>query len=197
MHHDGLLLLLTWLSPSPLHRRSVPLYRPPSWHLAKLSELPLPPPPPPPSPPPPPCLPPADSPPLPPPPPLSAMQLHPGPYTLPWHTTDNRWEVDEDLFPLLFQLMKVFLFEGFPNMQIKAHSERVSYWRLQSLTASRWLRWTAAQHHCRGILGPCDSPSKSRQSSGNRWHHRVLMSTLPTQEAHWSIFGLYLNILKW
>ncbi|XP_070786182.1 protein Shroom4 [Enoplosus armatus] len=72
-----------------VRRRSVPLIRPHSWHLAKLSEPPLPPPPPPPSPPPPPCLPPADSPPLPPPPPLSAMQLHPGPYTLPWHTTDN------------------------------------------------------------------------------------------------------------
>ncbi|XP_068164002.1 protein Shroom4 isoform X2 [Antennarius striatus] len=72
-----------------VRRRSVPLIRPHSWHLAKLSELPLPPPPPPPSPPPPPCLPPADSPPLPPPPPLSAMQLHPGSYTLPWHTTDN------------------------------------------------------------------------------------------------------------
>nr|XP_046237099.1 protein Shroom4 isoform X2 [Scatophagus argus] len=73
-----------------VRRRSVPLIRPHSWHLAKLSEPPLPPPPPPPSPPPPPpCLPPADSPPLPPPPPLSAMQLHPGPYTLPWHTSDN------------------------------------------------------------------------------------------------------------
>ncbi|KAM9335809.1 protein Shroom4 [Symphorus nematophorus] len=72
-----------------VRRRSVPLIRPHSWHLAKLSEPPLPPPPPPPSPPPPPCLPPADSPPLPPPPPLSAMQLHPGPYTLHWHTTDN------------------------------------------------------------------------------------------------------------
>ncbi|XP_027143576.1 protein Shroom4 isoform X2 [Larimichthys crocea] len=74
-----------------VRRRSVPLIRPHSWHLAKLSEPPppLPPPPPPPSPPPPPCLPPADSPPLPPPPPLSAMQLHPGPFTLPWHTTDN------------------------------------------------------------------------------------------------------------
>ncbi|XP_070849866.1 protein Shroom4 [Chaetodon trifascialis] len=72
-----------------VRRRSVPLIRPHSWHLAKLSEPPLPPPPPPPSPPPPACLPPADSPPLPPPPPLSAMQLHPGPYTLPWHTTDN------------------------------------------------------------------------------------------------------------
>ncbi|XP_037615625.1 protein Shroom4 isoform X2 [Sebastes umbrosus] len=78
-----------------VRRRSVPLIRPHSWHLAKLSEPPLPPPPPPPSPPPPlpppppSCLPPADSPPLPPPPPLSAMQLHPGPYTLPWHTTDN------------------------------------------------------------------------------------------------------------
>ncbi|KAK5848215.1 hypothetical protein PBY51_005848 [Eleginops maclovinus] len=71
-------------------RRSVPVIRPNSWHLAKLSELPLPPPPTPPSPPPPPCLPPADSPPLPPPPPLSAMQLHPGPYTIvPWHSTDN------------------------------------------------------------------------------------------------------------
>ncbi|XP_068612211.1 protein Shroom4 [Brachionichthys hirsutus] len=69
-----------------VRRRSVPLIRPHSWHLAKLSELPLPPPP---SPPPPPCLPPADSPPLPPPPPLSAMQLHPGSYTLPWHTADN------------------------------------------------------------------------------------------------------------
>ncbi|XP_035531337.1 protein Shroom4 [Morone saxatilis] len=72
-----------------VRRRSVPLIRPHSWHLAKLSEQPLPPPPPPPSPPPAPCLPRADSPPLPPPPPLSAMQLHPGPYTLPWHTTDN------------------------------------------------------------------------------------------------------------
>eukprot|EP00066_Takifugu_rubripes_P015651 XP_011604917.1 PREDICTED: protein Shroom4 [Takifugu rubripes] len=70
-----------------VRRRSVPVIRPHSWHPAKLSEPPLPPPPPPPSPPP--CLPPADSPPLPPPPPLSAMQLHPGPYTLPWHTTDN------------------------------------------------------------------------------------------------------------
>ncbi|KAG7231636.1 hypothetical protein INR49_010967 [Caranx melampygus] len=68
-------------------RRNVPLIRPHSWHLAKLSELPLPPPPPP--SPPPSCLPSADSPPLPPPPPPSAMQLHPGPYTLPWHTTDN------------------------------------------------------------------------------------------------------------
>ncbi|XP_056225340.1 protein Shroom4 isoform X1 [Seriola aureovittata] len=73
-----------------VRRRNVPLIRPHSWHLAKLSELPLPPPPPsPPPPPPPPCLPSADSPPLPPPPPPSAMQLHPGPYTLPWHTTDN------------------------------------------------------------------------------------------------------------
>ncbi|XP_034532644.1 protein Shroom4 [Notolabrus celidotus] len=71
-----------------VRRRSVPIIRPHSWHLAKLSEPPLPPPPPPPSPPPP-CLPAADSPPLPPPPPLSAMQLHPGSYTLPWHTTDN------------------------------------------------------------------------------------------------------------
>nr|XP_019960558.1 PREDICTED: protein Shroom4 isoform X1 [Paralichthys olivaceus] len=71
-----------------VRRRNVPLLRPHSWHLAKLSELPLPPPPP--SPPPPPtCLPSADSPPVPPPPPPSAMQLHPGPYTLPWHTTDN------------------------------------------------------------------------------------------------------------
>ncbi|XP_032355266.1 protein Shroom4 isoform X1 [Etheostoma spectabile] len=70
-----------------VRRRSVPFIRPHSWHLAKLSEQPLPPPPP--SPPPPPCLPPVDSPPLPPPPPLSAMQVHPGPYTLPWHTTDN------------------------------------------------------------------------------------------------------------
>ncbi|KAM6894276.1 protein Shroom4 [Lycodopsis pacificus] len=73
-----------------VRRRSVPLLRPHSWHLAKLSEPPLPPPPPPPPPPsPPPCLPLAGSPPLPPPPPLSAMQLHPGSYTLPWHTTDN------------------------------------------------------------------------------------------------------------
>ncbi|KAM6960078.1 LOW QUALITY PROTEIN: protein Shroom4 [Tautogolabrus adspersus] len=72
-----------------VRRRSVPLIRPHSWHLAKLSEPPLPPPPPPPPSPPPPCLPTADSPPLPPPPPLSAMQLHPGPYTLPWHTSDN------------------------------------------------------------------------------------------------------------
>nr|XP_015801852.2 protein Shroom4 isoform X2 [Nothobranchius furzeri] len=76
-----------------IRRRSVPLIRPHSWHLAKLSEpLSPPPPPPPPSPPPlPPRLPPADSPPLPPPPPppLSAMQLHSGPYTLPWHSTDN------------------------------------------------------------------------------------------------------------
>ncbi|GLD64650.1 protein Shroom4, partial [Lates japonicus] len=75
-------------------RRNVPLIRPHSWHLAKLSEpslppLPSSPSPPPPPPPPPPCLPSADSPPLPPPPPPSAMQLHPGPYTLPWHTTDN------------------------------------------------------------------------------------------------------------
>nr|XP_020475188.1 protein Shroom4 [Monopterus albus] len=61
-----------------VRRRSVPLIRPHSWHLAKLSEPPFPPPPPPP-----------DSPPLPPPPPQPAMQLHPGPYTLPWHTTDN------------------------------------------------------------------------------------------------------------
>lgn len=78
--------------PPPLRRRSVPLIRPHSWHLAKLSELPLPPPPPPP-PSPPPCLPPhADSPPLPPPPPPPppAMQLHPGAFTLPWHTTENR-----------------------------------------------------------------------------------------------------------
>ncbi|XP_008292491.1 protein Shroom4 isoform X2 [Stegastes partitus] len=75
-----------------VRRRSVPLIRPHSWHLAKLPELPLPPPPPPPSPPPPPCLPHADSPPLPPPPPPPpppAMQLHPGQYTLAWHTTDN------------------------------------------------------------------------------------------------------------
>ncbi|XP_065806862.1 protein Shroom4 isoform X1 [Labrus bergylta] len=76
-----------------VRRRSVPVIRPHSWHLAKLSEPPLPPSPPPPPPPPPspppPCLPTADSPPLPPPPPLSAMQLHPGPYTLPWHTSDN------------------------------------------------------------------------------------------------------------
>ncbi|KAM9425513.1 protein Shroom4 [Pholidichthys leucotaenia] len=72
-----------------VRRRSVPLIRPQSWHLTKLSERFLPPPPPPPSPPPPPCLPPADSPPLPPPPPPSAMQLHPGPYTLLWHTTDS------------------------------------------------------------------------------------------------------------
>ncbi|XP_029382417.1 protein Shroom4 isoform X1 [Echeneis naucrates] len=71
-----------------VRRRHIPLIRPHSWHLAKLSELPLPPPPPP-SPPPPSCLPTADSPPLPPPPPPPAMQLHPGPYTLPWHTTDN------------------------------------------------------------------------------------------------------------
>ncbi|XP_054457278.1 protein Shroom4 [Anoplopoma fimbria] len=72
-----------------VRRRSVPLLRPHSWHLAKQPEPgePLPPPPPPPSPPP--CLPTADSPPLPPPPPLSAMQLHPGSYTLPWQTTDN------------------------------------------------------------------------------------------------------------
>ncbi|XP_034020979.1 protein Shroom4 [Thalassophryne amazonica] len=70
-----------------IRRRSVPLIRPHSWHLAKLSEPPLPPPPPP--PPSPPCLPSDDSPPLPPPPPPPAMQLHPGPYTLPWHTTDN------------------------------------------------------------------------------------------------------------
>ncbi|XP_038149076.1 protein Shroom4 isoform X1 [Cyprinodon tularosa] len=71
-----------------VRRRSVPLIRPHSWHLAKLSEtLPLPPPP---SPPPlTPLLPPADSPPLPPPPPPSAMQLHSGSYALPWHTTDN------------------------------------------------------------------------------------------------------------
>uniref|UniRef100_A0A3Q1ID52 Shroom family member 4 n=1 Tax=Anabas testudineus TaxID=64144 RepID=A0A3Q1ID52_ANATE len=71
-----------------VRRRTVPLVRPHSWHLAKLSELPLPPPPPPPSPPLP-CLASADSPPFPPPPPPSAMQLHPSPYTLPWHTTDN------------------------------------------------------------------------------------------------------------
>ncbi|XP_053716717.1 protein Shroom4 isoform X2 [Synchiropus splendidus] len=71
-----------------VRRRTVPHIRPHSWYLAKLPELPLPPPPPPPpSPPPSPGLPPADSPPLPPPPP--AMQLHPGSYTLPWHTTDN------------------------------------------------------------------------------------------------------------
>ncbi|XP_034071976.1 protein Shroom4 isoform X2 [Gymnodraco acuticeps] len=72
-----------------VRRRSVPVIRPPFWHLTKLSEYPslllLPPT----SPPPPPCLPPTDSPPLPPPPPLSAMQLHPGPFTLPWHSTDN------------------------------------------------------------------------------------------------------------
>ncbi|KAM9827160.1 protein Shroom4 [Neosynchiropus ocellatus] len=71
-----------------VRRRTVPHIRPHSWYLAKLPELPLPPPPPPPpSPPPSPGLPPADSPPLPPPPP--AMQLHPGSYTLPWHTADN------------------------------------------------------------------------------------------------------------
>ncbi|KAG7495691.1 Shroom4 isoform X1 [Solea senegalensis] len=74
-----------------VRRRNVPLIRPHSWHLAKLSDLPLPPPPPP---SPPPCLPSADSPPLPPPPPpllppQPAMQLHPAPYTLPWHTNDN------------------------------------------------------------------------------------------------------------
>ncbi|XP_028993136.1 protein Shroom4 isoform X2 [Betta splendens] len=73
-----------------VRRRSVPLIRPHSWHLAKLSELPLPPPPPPPSPPPPLAGPTAtDSPPFPPPPPPSAMQLHPSPYTLPWHTSDT------------------------------------------------------------------------------------------------------------
>ncbi|XP_074555436.1 uncharacterized protein shroom4 isoform X2 [Halichoeres trimaculatus] len=78
--------------------RSVPLIRPHSWHLAKLSDPTLPPPPPS---PPPPCLPTADSPhllpplppalpsPLPPPLPLSAMQLHPRSYTLPWHTAVN------------------------------------------------------------------------------------------------------------
>ncbi|XP_036002172.1 protein Shroom4 [Fundulus heteroclitus] len=71
-----------------VRRRSVPLIRPHSWHLAKLSE-PLPPPPPPSPPPLTPRLPPADSPPLPPPPPPSAMQLHSGSYALPWHTTDN------------------------------------------------------------------------------------------------------------
>ena len=186
MHHGGVLLLLTWLSPSPLHRRSVPLYRPPSWHLAKLSELPLPPPPPPPSPPPPPCLPPADSPPLPPPPPLSAMQLHPGPYTLPWHTTDNRWEVDEDLSPVLFQLMKLFLSEGSPNTQIKAHSEPMTPlnfgWKSRSGGDFRLL-WLAQQKQAvirKQVTSPC-----------------VLMSTLPTQEAHWSIFSLYLSITKW
>ncbi|XP_032438145.1 protein Shroom4 isoform X1 [Xiphophorus hellerii] len=71
-----------------VRRRSVPLIRPHSWHLAKLSEPLLPPPPP--SPPLlTPRLPLADSPPLPPPPPPSAMQLHSGSYTLPWHTTDN------------------------------------------------------------------------------------------------------------
>uniref|UniRef100_A0AAQ4NQI9 PDZ domain-containing protein n=1 Tax=Gasterosteus aculeatus aculeatus TaxID=481459 RepID=A0AAQ4NQI9_GASAC len=77
-----------------VRRRSVPVLRPHSWHLAKLSEPPLPLPPPPPPPPPqspPPCLPAAaDSPPLPPPPPpLTAMQLHPGSYPLPWHAADN------------------------------------------------------------------------------------------------------------
>ncbi|XP_052315993.1 protein Shroom4 isoform X3 [Oncorhynchus keta] len=58
-------------------RRSVPVIRPHSWHLAKLSSTESPhsstsvPPPPSPSPP-------------------SAMQLHPGLYTLPWHSTaDN------------------------------------------------------------------------------------------------------------
>ncbi|KAM4714430.1 LOW QUALITY PROTEIN: protein Shroom4 [Anableps anableps] len=71
-----------------VRRRSVPLIRPHSWHLAKLSE-PLPPPPPPSPPLLTPRQPPADSPPLPPPPPPSAMQLHSGSYTLPWHTTDN------------------------------------------------------------------------------------------------------------
>ncbi|XP_039677707.1 protein Shroom4 [Perca fluviatilis] len=54
-----------------VRRRSVPPIRPHSWHLAKLSEQPSLPPSPPPS-----LLPPA-------------MQLHPGQYTLPWHTTDN------------------------------------------------------------------------------------------------------------
>ncbi|CDQ69284.1 unnamed protein product [Oncorhynchus mykiss] len=60
-----------------LSRCSVPVIRPHSWYLAKLSSTESPhsstpvPPPPPPSPP-------------------SAMQLHPGPYTLPWHSTaDN------------------------------------------------------------------------------------------------------------
>nr|XP_057924265.1 protein Shroom4 [Doryrhamphus excisus] len=73
-----------------VRRRSVPFIRPHSWHLAKLSELPLPPPPPPPPSPPPSILPPADSPPLPPPPPPPpAMQLHPGAYTLAWHTSDH------------------------------------------------------------------------------------------------------------
>lgn len=93
IHHvDNLpVSTLTCVPFSHLRRRTVPLVRPHSWHLAKLSELPLPPPPPPPSPPLP-CLASADSPPFPPPPPPSAMQLHPSPYTLPWHTTDNRWE---------------------------------------------------------------------------------------------------------
>eukprot|EP00063_Salmo_salar_P088007 XP_014062842.1 PREDICTED: protein Shroom4-like [Salmo salar] len=60
-----------------VRRRSVPVIRPHSWHLSKLSSTESPhsstpvPPPTPPSPP-------------------SAMQLHPGPYTLPWHSTaDN------------------------------------------------------------------------------------------------------------
>ncbi|KAM6949492.1 protein Shroom4 [Aplochiton taeniatus] len=64
-----------------VRRRTVPILRPPSWQLAKLPEPPLRPPPPPSasSPPPPP----------PPPPPPSAMQVHPGPYTPPWASTDN------------------------------------------------------------------------------------------------------------
>ncbi|XP_068443725.1 protein Shroom4 isoform X2 [Clinocottus analis] len=77
-----------------VRRRSVPHLRPHSWHLAKETEsepppLPLPPPPLPPPPSPPARLPSTDSPPLPPPPSLSAMQLHPGSYTLPWQATDN------------------------------------------------------------------------------------------------------------
>ncbi|XP_061769474.1 protein Shroom4 isoform X2 [Nerophis ophidion] len=69
-----------------VRRRSLPIIRPHSWQLAKVSELPLPPPPPS----PPLCVPPpADYPALPPPPPPPAMQLHPGAYTLAWHTSDN------------------------------------------------------------------------------------------------------------
>uniref|UniRef100_A0A8K9X1S6 PDZ domain-containing protein n=1 Tax=Oncorhynchus mykiss TaxID=8022 RepID=A0A8K9X1S6_ONCMY len=73
-----------------VRRRSTPVIRPHSWHLTRLSSsesspssTPLPalradtlPPPPPPAPP-------------------SAMQLHPGPYTLPWHSTaDTRYHPD-------------------------------------------------------------------------------------------------------
>ncbi|CAL8326409.1 unnamed protein product [Lota lota] len=71
-----------------VRRRTVPLIRPHSWHLARVPEPPLPPPPPLPS-----CLPPEDqedSPPLPPPPPpLSTMQLHPGSCPLSWNNSSS------------------------------------------------------------------------------------------------------------